>query len=441
MQTEPPPNHLRVVIIGAGFGGLYAAKRLANAAGIDVTLIDRSNHHLFQPLLYQVATAALSPADIATPIRSVFSKYPNIRVVMGEATAVDPAARTVTVRDTGDFPYDMLVLATGAATSWFGHADWAGASLGLKSLGDAEAIRSRLLGAFEWAESRTDPDEIARLLTFVVVGAGPTGVELAGSIAELARSTLARDYRHISPAKARVVLCDAGDRVLSSFPNRLSAYAAARLKRLGVELKLNAAVELVDADGIVAAGQRIRSATILWAAGVAANPAAGWLGITPAKHGTLAVEENLSVAGHPDIFAIGDVMTRPGPDGKPLPGLATVAKQQGRYVGDLIAKRAATQPAPGPFRYRDLGSLAIVGRSAAVADFGWLRLTGVLAWLTWGGVHLLLLMGMRNRAVVYVTWIWSWLTWGRGARLITDTNGDLSVNRPETPPPYEGSTP
>jgi NADH dehydrogenase len=235
----------------------------------------------------------------------------------------------------------------------------------------------------------------------------------------LARSTLARDYRHIKTTEARVVLCDAGDRVLASFPETLSRYAAARLRRLGVELHLSAAVEQVDAKGITAASKRIESATVLWAAGVAAAPAAAWLGITPGPHGTLPVEADLSVPGHPEIFAIGDVMTRAGPDGKPLPGLATVAKQQGHYVGGLIADHIAGRPLPPPFRYHNLGALAIVGRSAAVADFGWLQLRGLPAWLTWGGVHLLLLMGMRNRAVVYVTWIWSWLTWGRGARLIT----------------------
>jgi NADH dehydrogenase len=415
--SDPRVDRPRVVIVGAGFGGLYAAKRLVHAAA-DVTLIDRQNHHLFQPLLYQVATAALAASDIATPIRSVFTANKNIRVVMGEVTGVDTAARTVQVRDTGDFPYDILVLATGAATSWFGHADWAAASSGLKSLDDAEAMRLRLLGAFEWAESRTDPAEIARLLTFVVVGGGPTGVELAGSIAELARATLARDYRHIDPSGARVVLCDAGDRVLAAFPKSLSDYATARLRGLGVELRLSSPVDHVDATGITAAGQRIETATVLWAAGVAATPAASWLGVKPGPHGAVPVEPDLSVSGHPEIFAIGDVMSR-DQDGKPLPGLATVAKQQGRYVGDLIARRLAGKAAPAPFRYRDLGSLAIIGRSAAVADFGWLRLKGLPAWLTWGGVHLLLLMGTRNRAVVYVTWIWSWLTWGRGARLIT----------------------
>jgi NADH dehydrogenase len=408
----------KIVIVGGGFGGLYAAKRLTRAQA-EVTLIDRQNHHLFQPLLYQVATAALAPSDIATPIRSVFAAHKTIRVVMGEVTGVNKAARTVQVRDTGAFPYDILVLATGTATSWFGHADWSAASVGMKSLDDADAMRLRLLGAFEWAESRTDPAEIARLLTFVVVGGGPTGVELAGSIAELARATLARDYRHINPSTARVVLCDAGDRLLSAFPKPLSDYAAKRLTRLGVELRLGSPVEHVDETGITAAGQRIESATVLWAAGVAATPAASWLDVKPGPHGSVPVAADLSVEGHPEIFAIGDVMSRVGQDGKPLPGLATVAKQQGRYVGDLIAARLAGRRPPAPFRYRDLGSLAIIGRSAAVADFGWLRLSGFPAWLTWGGIHLLLLTGTRNRAVVYITWIWSWLTWGRGARLIT----------------------
>jgi NADH:ubiquinone reductase (H+-translocating) len=417
MQPSLRPAPVRIVIIGAGFGGLYAARRLAGTTA-DVTLIDRENHHLFQPLLYQVATAALSSSDIATPIRSVFARFPNIRVVMGEATGIDAVARTVAVRDTGDFPYDILVLATGASTSWFGHDEWAKASIGLKSLEDAETIRRRVLGAFEWAESRRDPVEVDRLMTFVVVGGGPTGVELAGSIAELARSTLARDFRHIKAAEARVILCDAGPRLLASFPEPLSRYAASRLQRLGVELRLNAAVEQVTDDGITAAGERIDSATVLWAAGVAAQPAAAWIGIKPGPHGTLPVAADLSVPGYPEIFAIGDVMTRPGPDGKPLPGLATVAKQQGRYVGALIAGRIRGRQPSSPFRYRDWGSLAIIGRSAAVAEFGRIRLKGTSAWLTWGAVHLTLLMGMRNRAVVYVTWIWSWLTWGRGARLI-----------------------
>jgi NADH dehydrogenase len=431
MQPPSRPAPIRVVIIGAGFGGLYAAKRVARTTA-DITLIDRANHHLFQPLLYQVATAALSSSDIATPIRSVFARFPNIRVVMGEATGIDVDARTVAVRDTGDFPYDILVLATGARTSWFGHNDWAKVSIGLKSLEDAEAIRRRVLGAFEWAESRRDTAEVRRLMTFVVVGGGPTGVELAGSIAELARSTLARDFRHIKAAAARVILCDGGPRLLASFPEVLSRYAASRLQRLGVELRLNAAVEQVSGDGITAAGERIDSATVLWAAGVAAQPAAAWLGIKSGPHGTLPVAADLSVPGHPEIFAVGDVMTRPGPDGKPLPGLATVAKQQGRYVGALIASRIAGRPPPAPFRYRDWGSLAIIGRSAAVANFGWIRLKGLSAWFTWGAVHLTLLMGMRNRAVVYVNWIWSWLTWGRGARLITGPGHPAGyIRRPE----------
>ena len=279
-------------------------------------------------------------------------------------------------------------------------------------------MRRRLLGAFEWAESRTEPSEIARLLTFVIVGGGPTGVELAGSIAELAHSTLARDFRHIKAAQARVILCDAGDRVLAPFPEGLSRFAAARLEKLGVELRMQAEVQQVDANGITAAGQRIEAATVLWAAGVAATPAAKWLGVTPGKHGALPVGPDLTVTGFTDIYAIGDVMTRDGPDGRPLPGLATVAKQQGAYVGDVIVARLAGGQPPPPFRYHDLGSLAIIGRSAAVAEIGKVRLRGLVAWLMWGGVHLLTLMGVRNRVIVYVTWIWSWLTYGRGARLI-----------------------
>jgi NADH dehydrogenase len=429
-MSQPQSRRPRIVIVGAGFGGLYAAKRLAKTEA-DITLIDRANHHLFQPLLYQVATAALGAPDIATPIRAVFTANPNVRVVMGEATGVDTAAQTVAVRDTGAFPYDILILATGSATSWFGHADWADSSMGLKSLDDAEAMRLRILGVFERAESRTDPAEIAKLLTFVVVGAGPTGVELAGSIAELAHATLARDYRHIQPSEARIILCDAGDRVLSSFPDKLSQYAAKRLARLGVELRLNTPVEHVDDDGITAAGERITSATVLWAAGVAATPAASWIGVKPGKHGALPVAPDLSVPGHPGIFAIGDVMSLDGPDGKPLPGLAAVAKQQGQYVGALIARRITGKSPPPAFRYRNLGALAILGRSAAIADFGWLRLTGVPAWLTWGCVHLLLLMGTRNRLVVYLNWIWSWLTWGRGARLMI---GVAQSHQPGPPP-------
>jgi NADH dehydrogenase len=412
-QTRP-----HIVIVGAGFGGLYAAKRLARTTA-EITLIDRANHHLFQPLLYQVATAALSPADIATPIRAIFTRHPNVRVIMGEVTGVDAAARTVAVRDTGAFRYDILILATGAQTSWFGHPEWARDSIGLKSLDDADAMRRHLLGVFEWAETRTDPAEIARLLTFVIVGGGATGVELAGSIAELARATLARDFRHIQANQARIILCDAGDRVLAPFPEPLSRYAAARLEKLGVELRMHAKVEQVDATGITAAGERIEAATVLWAAGVAATPAAAWLGVKPGHHGSIPVGPDLTVPGHPNVFAIGDVMCREGPDGKPLPGLATVAKQQGSYVGALIAGRLAGQPAPPPFRYKDLGSLAIIGRSAAVADIGKLRLKGFIAWLMWGAVHLMTLIGARNRVIVYVTWLWSWLTHGRSARLIT----------------------
>lgn len=440
MSAASPPSAARprVVIVGAGFGGLYAAKRLARAP-VDITLIDRANHHLFQPLLYQVGTAALSAADIAVPIRAIFSRHRNVRVIMGDVIGVDTERRRVEVQDTGGFLYDYLVLATGSTTSWFGHADWAADSAGLKNLSDAEAMRRHLLGAFEWAESRTDPAEIARLLTFVIVGAGPTGVELAGSIRELARSTLARDFRQITPDRARVVLCDAGNRVLASFPPKLSRYAEQRLRGMGIEVRLKAAVEQVDERGITAAGERIEAGTVIWCAGVRSTPAASWLGVKPGPHGGLPVAPDLSVPGHEGVFAIGDVASLAGPDGHPLPGLATVAKQQGRHVGAVIAARVGGTAAPGPFRYRDLGTLAIIGRSAAVADFGRVQLTGFLAWLTWGGVHLMLLAGARNRIVVYVTWIWSWLTWGRGARLI---NGSVPAHlrhiAPEVPPGNAG---
>jgi NADH dehydrogenase len=411
------PARPRVVVIGSGFGGLFLVRRLARAP-VEIVLIDRTNHNLFQPLLYQVATAALSRTDIAIPIRSVLARHPNVTVLMAEATGIDAAARRVTLRDTAPIPYDYLVLATGTAYSYFGHADWAERALSLKSLDDAEIIRDRLLGAFERAESRTDPDEIARLLTFVVVGGGPTGVELSGAIAELARSTLARDFRRISPGRARIVLCEAGPRLLAEFPPHLSAYAEQRLRRLGVEVQTGTTVQQVDAIGLLAGGTRIEAATILWAAGTAARPAAQWLGAAAAHNGAVLVAPDCSVPGHPEVFAIGDVAALHGADGKTLPGLAPVAKQQGRYVADLIAARVAGRPAPGPFRYHDAGQLAILGRSAAIADFGRVKLTGVPAWLLWSAVHLLLLMGARNRVIVYVQWVWAWLTYGRGARVI-----------------------
>ena len=413
-----PEQPLRVVVVGGGFGGLNVVQALAPAA-VDITLLDRTNHNLFQPLLYQVATAALAPSDIAVPIRSIFSRRPNVRVLMGEVESVDTVGRRVRVRHTGEIPYDVLILATGSVYSWFGHDDWASRSISLKTLDDAERVRLHVLGAFERAESRTDPDEIRALLTFVVVGGGPTGVELAGAIAELARSTLARDYRHIDPKSTRVVVCEAGPRLLASFPERLSAYAESKLKALGVEVLTGETVEDVRDDGITAAGERIAAANVFWCAGTEATPAARWIDAPAGRHGLVKVNADCSVVGHDDIFAIGDVADMAGPDGKPLPALAPVAKQQGYYLGRMIRARIEGRGPAKPFHYRDYGELAVLGRSAAVADFGWLRMTGVVAWLLWGAVHLFLLLGARNKMVVYLNWVWAWITYGSGARLMT----------------------
>jgi NADH:ubiquinone reductase (H+-translocating) len=409
----------RVIIVGAGFGGITAARALARS-GVDILLIDRANHHLFQPLLYQTATAALAPSDIASPVRVMLRGQREATVIMGEVTGVDTTRRVVAVRDTGEFEYDYLILAIGAAYSWFGHDEWSTHATVLKSLDDAERIRIRLLSAFEWAESRSDPAEIPRLLTFVVVGGGSTGVELAGSIAELARSTLARDFRRIRPETARIVLFEAGPRLLPTFPPSLSDYAARALGSLGVEVRLGAAVDGIDATGASAAGDRIESANVFWCAGVEARPAASWIGAEAARNGAVNVLPDCSVPGHPEIFAIGDVASLDDPAGRPLPGLAAVATQHGKYVAKVIACRVAGRPSPGPFRYRNLGTLAVIGRSRAVADLGRIQLTGFPAWLFWSLVHLFLLAGFRNRLVVYVNWSWAWFAYARGARLITD---------------------
>lgn len=411
----------RIVIVGAGFGGLTAARRLARSAA-DILLIDRTNHYIFQPLLYQVATAALAPSDIASPVRAILSGHRNITVLMGEVTGIDAANRMVVVEDTGNFPYDYLILATGAAYSWFGHDEWAEYATVLKTLEDAEKIRQRLLASFEWAESRASEAEISRLLSFVIVGGGPTGVELAGSIAELARSTLVRDFRRIQPGAARIILCEAGPRLLAEFPARLSQYSARALGSLGVEVRLDTSVEYIDADGVTAGGQRIESVNIFWCAGTQAHPAAAWLGAEAARNGAVKVLSDCSVPGHPDIFVIGDVSSYIGNNhsgGRPLPGLAAVAVQQGGYVAKVLNARITGHPAPGPFRYRNRGTLAVIGRARAVAHLGRIRLTGFPAWLFWSLVHLFLLSGFRNRVLVYINWSWAWFTYGRGARLIT----------------------
>jgi NADH dehydrogenase len=412
----------RVVVVGAGFGGMAAVQAL-KGADVDITLIDRTNHHLFQPLLYQVATAALSPADIATATRALLRRNRNTTVLMSEVEAVDPDRRAILRADGPTLSYDYLVLATGSAYSFFGHDEWAEHAPVLKSLNDALSIRERVLGAYEWAEECGDPAMTQRLLTFVIVGGGPTGVELAGTIAELARSTLRRDFKNIDPRSTRVVLCEAADRLLLAFPEPLSAYSARALVSLGVEVRLGQAVKDIDPDGLMVGDTRIEASNILWCAGTAAQPAARWIGAEAARNGGVKVLPNCSVPGRREIFAIGDVASFDSGSGTPLPGLAPVAKQQGKYVAQVIKARVAGKREPGPFRYRNLGTMAIIGRSRAVADFGGFTLTGFPAWLAWSLVHLMLLVDFRSRLTVYVNWSWAWFTYGRGARLLTGKVG------------------
>jgi NADH:ubiquinone reductase (H+-translocating) len=407
----------RIVIVGSGFGGMAAAKALKRAEA-EITLVDRTNHHLFQPLLYQVATAALSPADIATASRALLRHQSKISVLMAEVVDIDVESRIVHLAGGRDLPYDYLVLATGSAYSFFGHDEWAKDALTLKSLADALTIRERLLSAFEKAEECGDRRLIAKLMTFVVVGAGPTGVELAGTIAELARSTLARDFKAIDTRSARIILCEAGDRVLSAFPKSLSDYAAKALRSLGVELRLNAAVREIDDEGLMIGEERIETSTVLWCAGTEARPAARWIGAQAARNGAVKVGGDCAIIGRPEIFVVGDAASMDDGSGGVLPGLAPVAKQQGAYVGKTLQARLAGRPPPAPFRYRNYGTMAIIGRSRAIADFGFFTLTGFPAWLAWSLVHLMLLVDFRSRLTVYVNWSWAWFTYGRGARLL-----------------------
>jgi len=407
-----------VVIVGAGFGGMACAAGLRHERA-RVTIIDRHNYHLFQPLLYQVATAALSPADIATPIRAVFRDNPRMRVLCGTVTAIDVAARRLIV-DGRAVGYDALVLATGATHGYFGREEWAAYAPGLKSVQDATSIRSRILDAFEQAEATDDPAARASLLTFLIVGAGPTGVEMAGAIAELARNGMAKDFRNFDPASARILLVQAGPRVLPQFNERLSAFARASLEALDVEVRVDSRVEGIDTEGVVVSGERIRAGTVLWAAGVVASPAAAWLGVEPDRAGRIMVGPDLSVPGLPDVFAIGDTALALAWDGQPAPGLAPAAKQGGAYVAAVLQARLRNRKPPPPFRYRHQGSLATIGRKSAVADFGRLKLTGAPAWWLWGAVHVMFLIGVRNRLSVILGWVWSYFTFDVGVRLITD---------------------
>jgi NADH:quinone reductase (non-electrogenic) len=410
-----------VVVVGAGFGGLAAAKALADAP-LDVTVIDRRNYHLFQPLLYQVATAGLSPADIAWPIRSILNRERNVEVLLEDVTGVDTARREVVCSDRR-VPYDYLILATGARHAYFGHDDWEPFAPGLKKIDDATAIRRRLLSAFERAEVAADPVEQERLLTFVVVGAGPTGVEMAGAMVELAHKALAKDFRHVNPRDARILLLEAGPRVLGAFPETLSRYAKRALERLGVEVRLNQPVTAVDANGVGVGGERIHAATVVWAAGVKASPAAKWLGVAADRAGRIEVEPDLSVPGHSEIFVIGDVASATYKHG-PVPGIAPAAKQEGHYAARVVRARAAGEAVPPPFVYHHQGNLATIGRHRAVIDFGWIRLRGWPAWWLWGFAHIYFLIGVRAPALVAIQWLWSYVTFGKGARLITGAEKD-----------------
>ena len=407
-----------VVVVGAGFGGLNAVKKLGNVEGIEVTVLDRSNHHLFQPLLYQVAMAGLSPADIAAPIRSLLGSYRNVRVLQGTLTALDPATRTLTT-DFGTLNYDYLVLACGARHSYFGHEEWEEHAPGLKTLEQATEIRRRILSAFEVAERISDKEEQRRQLTFVVVGGGPTGVELAGAIGEMSRFTLARDFRNIDARLARIILIEAGPRVLPMFSEAQASRATRDLETLGVQVWVSSKVTGIDADGVTAGGERIRAATVLWAAGVEASVIGRQVGAELDRQGRVIVEADLSVKPYPNIFVIGDMAHCAHETGKPLPGTAPVAMQQGRFVARTILRDLRGDKREA-FHFVDKGQMATIGRSRAILDKGRFHLAGFLAWVLWLIIHIYYLTGFKNRLLVVAQWAWSYLTFGRGARLIVN---------------------
>lgn len=411
-QTSEPP---RVVIVGAGFAGLSAAKALAHAR-VRVTVIDRHNHHLFQPLLYQVATAALAPTQVATPVRAILRKQTNAEVVLSEVVGVDLERKHVRLADRR-IPFDYLILATGARHAYFGNDDWERHAPGLKTVNDALALRDRILLAFEQAELEPDDAERARLMTFVVVGGGATGVETAGAIAELAKRALQRDYRRIDPRCARIILLEAGPRLLASFPPELSSHATEAIRRLGVEVRLNTPVTSIDAATVSVPDGKIGTRCVIWAAGVQSSPAASWIGAAADKAGRTFVGPDLRIAGRDDVFVVGDCAHAIGACGKSLPGIAPVAKQQGAYAARAI-EAAIRGSIIAPFRYADSGAMATIGRKAAIADFHGLHLKGLVGWLTWCLAHIYFLIGFRNRIAVAVDWIWSFLTFERGNRLI-----------------------
>jgi NADH dehydrogenase len=429
----------RVVIIGAGFGGLTAAKALANTP-VNVTVIDQRNYHLFQPLLYQVATAALSPADIASPIRTILKRQRNTSVMLAKVTGIDTTSCEVVAGDRR-IPFDYLILATGAQHAYFGHDDWEAFAKGIKTIEDATGLRRKILLAFEKAEFETDSEERNRLLTFVVVGGGATGVEIAGAIAELARKALAAEFRAIDPTHARIVLVEAGPRLLPVFEEHLSEAARRSLEDLGIEVRVSTAVTDCDEAGVSVEDQRIGTRTIIWAAGVQASQAGQWLGAETDRAGRVKVAPDLSVPGYPNICVIGDTAHVRDMDGKPLPGVAPVAKQEGRYVARLIRTRLAGGDLP-PFRYRDPGSLATIGRKKAVVQFRRIRLSGYLAWWLWSLAHIYFLIGFRNRLVVALNWAWTYLSFQRGTRLITGSDPEPEERTPSaarTKVPLQGA--
>ena len=407
----------RIVIVGAGFGGLFAAQALARERA-DITIVDRHNYHLFQPLLYQVATAGLPPSDVAWPIRAILRRQRNATVLLGEVTGIDRARRVVQLRER-ELAFDYLVVATGSTHSYFGHDDWQPFAPGLKSVDDATLIRRRILRAFEAAEMESDDAKRAALLKFVIVGAGPTGVELAGTIAELARFTLAADFRRIDPRSAKIVLIEAGSRVLAAFAEPQSDYARRSLEKLGVEVRLGAAVTGCDAGGVWLGAERIDSATVIWAAGVAASPVGRWLGASTDRAGRVVVEPDLSLPGDSAVFVIGDAASVTTATGTKVPGVAPAAKQQGRYVARVLAARLRGANAPPPFAYKNPGNLATIGRKCAVIEFPFLTLRGFVAWWIWGIAHIYFLVGVPSPIMVSLRWLWEYFTYGRGARLIT----------------------
>ena len=425
----------RIVIVGAGFAGLAAAKALKKAKA-EVVLIDRTNHHLFQPLLYQVATSALTPSQIATPIRSIFRNQKNTIVIMGEVTGVDKDRKCIFVSDADrqnvPLAYDYLILATGSSHSYFGHNEFAVYAPGLKSIGDAEAARNKILQAFELAEAEEDPARHQDLLTFVLVGAGPTGVEMAGALAILVRTALKSDFRRIDPTAARIVLVDMAPRVLGTFSENLSKAAKRRLEKLGVEVRLGHSVDLIDAQGVVVGGERIASKTVIWTAGVAPSPAGKWLNVETDRAGRVRIQKDLTVPGHPEILVVGDTASL-DQNGKPLAGVAQVAIQQGRYAGKLIHKRIAGNRPPFPFSYFDKGTMAVVGKGFAVLQSGKIQISGLTAWLAWAAIHLQFLATSSLRLAVLLQWAWTYVTGQRGDRLIVTQHGpDVAKPAPDS---------